>query len=277
MFHRELEPGMKNELARLGGEHSVSLSLNETLSVDRLDNRRQLLAGLDRIQRDVDAAGMMQAMDHFHQQAAGILTSGELAAALDLDKEDPEVIRHYTPDGTFDKEDSTTSEGPESVLKFLLARRLIEAGVRVVSVSISDFDTHSKNFVRMKQLLPIVDHGLVALVDDLTQRGLIDDVLIVAWGEFGRTPRIDPQTAGRHHWPQVGPAILAGGGIRTGQVIGETDREAGSVTSRPVTYKDVFATMYRHLGIDARNTAVNDPQGRPQYLLDAGEPLPELG
>jgi uncharacterized protein (DUF1501 family) len=101
--------------------------------------------------------------------------------------------------------------------------------------------------------------------------------LIVAWGEFGRTPRIDPESGGRHHWPEVGPALMAGGGIRTGQVIGRTDRDAAKVTDRPVTYKDIFATLYRHLGIDARQTTMLDPQGRPQYLLDEGEPLQELG
>lgn len=277
MFQRELEPAMVNELAKRGGDHGIKLKLDESISVTRLDDRRQLLSSLDRIRRDVDGAGMMEAMDHFHRQAAGILTSGELAAALDLNSEDTRTIQRYTPAGSFDKANSYTSEGPESVQKFLLARRLIEAGVKVVSVSISDFDTHSKNFPRMRELLPIVDHGLRVLVDDLTERGLIDDVLIVAWGEFGRTPRIDPATGGRHHWPQVGPALLAGGGIRTGQVIGGTDRDAAEVSDRPVTYKDIFATLYRHLGIDARQTTLIDPQGRPQYLLDEGEPLAELG
>src|SRR5690606_8596170 len=107
------------------------------------------------------------------------------------------------------------------------------------------------------------------------QRGLIDDVVIVAWGEFGRTPRIN-SSGGRDHWPRVGPCLLAGGGLRTGCVLGETDRDAGSPVARPVHYKDVFATLYHVLGIQARNVTLNDPQGRPQYLLDEGEPLPEL-
>jgi uncharacterized protein (DUF1501 family) len=170
---------------------------------------------------------------------------------------------------------STTSEGPTSPQKLLLARRLIEAGARMVSVSISDFDTHSNNFSRMRHLMPIVDHALATLVTDLEERGLLDRVAIVAWGEFGRTPRIN-DNAGRDHWPRVGPCLLAGGGLRTGQVIGETDREAGAVVSRPVHYQDVFATLYRTLGINARTVTLPDPQGRPQYLLDAGEALPEL-
>ena len=128
----------------------------------------------------------------------------------------------------------------------------------------------------MRHLMPIVDHGLHALVMDLAERGMLDDVSIVVWGEFGRTPRINNKTGGRDHWPQVGPALLAGGGMRTGQVIGETDRIAGSPVSRPVHYKDIFATLYRNLGIDARQITINDPQGRPQYLLDSGEPLREV-
>ena len=145
-----------------------------------------------------------------------------------------------------------------------------------VSVSISDFDTHSANFDRMRHLMPIVDHGLHALVTDLEERGMLDDVSIVAWGEFGRTPRINSKNGGRDHWPRVGPALLAGGGMRTGQVIGETDRIAGTAVSRPVHYKDIFATLYRNLGIDARQITIDDPQGRPQYLLDDGEPLLEV-
>lgn len=99
---------------------------------------------------------------------------------------------------------------------------------------------------------------------------------IVAWGEFGCTPRVDPKTGGRHHWPQVGPAILAGGGLRGGQVIGATDRTASVATSRQVHYKDVFATVYHNLGIDPHRTALTDPQGRPQHLLDEGESIREL-
>ncbi len=275
MFPRELEEGMKGELARLGNSHSLSLTLNADLSAARLDDRRQLLAGLDRFRREIDASGMMDAMDRFHEQAAGILTSGTLANALDLSQEDPRIVERYTGPAFAGELEHYTSEGPQATRKFLLARRLIEAGVRVVSVSISDFDTHSNNFGRMRQLLPIVDHGLCTLVTDLQERGLLDDVTIVVWGEFGRTPKVN-SSGGRDHWPRIGPCLLAGGGLRTGQVIGETDREAGSPVSRPVHYKDVFATLYRNLGIDARHTTLTDPQGRPQYILDEGEPLGEL-
>lgn len=275
MFERELEAGMKGELARLGADHSTSLTLNAALTGSRLDNRRQLLADLDRIRRDVDASGMMDAMDQFAQQAVGILTSGRLADALDLNREDPRTLARYTVAGQDGIEKFYTSEGPNAVGKFLLARRLLEAGVRVVSLSISDFDTHTANFPRMRQLLPIVDHGLHALVTDLEERGMLSDVAIVAWGEFGRTPRVN-DNGGRDHWPRVGPALLAGGGLRTGQVIGETDRLAGAPVSRPVTYKDIFATLYHALGIDPHAVTITDPRGRPQYLLDEGRALREL-
>jgi len=275
MFQRELEDGMKNELARLGSGHSTSLTLHSSLADGRLDNRMQLLTGLDRIRRAVDESGMMEAMDQFTGQAVGILTSGRLADALDLTREDPKVLRHYSPRAAQPDARFYTSEGPTAVRKFLLARRLVEAGVRVVSISMSDFDTHRSNFSRMRQLMPLVDHGLKTLVADLQQRGMLDDVTIVAWGEFGRTPRINAD-GGRDHWPRVGPALIAGGGLRRGQVIGSTDRTASSAITRPVRYKDVIATVYHALGIDALKTTIVDPHGRPQYLLDAGEPLREL-
>ncbi len=276
LFARELEAGMKGELARLGGEHATSLELNPDLSGKRLDGRTQLLAGLDRLKRKADASGMMDAMDRFTQQAVGILTSGQMAAAMDLTREDPRTLQRYTPDfGNDEEERFYTAEGPMAVRKFLLARRLVEVGARVVSISLSDFDTHSSNFPRMRSLLPILDFGLDALVTDLTERGMLNDVTIVAWGEFGRTPRVNKR-GGRDHWPRVGPCLLAGGGLPGGQVIGATDRTASAAISRPVTYKDVFATLYKTLGIDARQTTLIDPRGRPQYLLDDGEPIREL-
>jgi hypothetical protein len=275
LFQRQLEPGMVGELARRGANHSVSLSLSGELTIDRLQSRTSLLTGLDRLRADVDRSGMMDALDLFTQQAVGILTSGRLAAALDLAKEDPRVLDRYTLSSSGEPP-SSTSDRPDATKKFLLARRLIEAGARCVSISISDFDTHSNNFPRLRGLLPIVDHGLATLIADLDERGLLEDVSIVAWGEFGRTPTVDPKNGGRHHWPAVGMALLAGGGMRAGQVIGETDRYAAAAVSRPVHYQDVFATLYHNLGISARATTLTDPSGRPQYLLDRGEPLGEL-
>ena len=245
------------------------------ISLDRLTDRTRLLAQFDTFRREVDSAGMMGAMDRFTQQAVGILTSGDLSDALDFRKEDPRVLDRYTLTATGGRP-NTTSEDPGATKKFLLARRLLDAGVRCVSVSISDFDTHSDNFPRLRHVLPIVDHGLASLITDLDERGQLDDTLIVAWGEFGRTPRINSKTGGRDHWPQVGPALIAGGGLRGGQTIGATDRTASLAVSRPVSYKDIFATIYHHLGIDPHRTALVDPQGRPQHLLDEGHVIREL-
>lgn len=273
-FKRPLEAGMKNELAAQGANHTTSLSLNASISANRLQNRSRLLGSLDRLRRDVDASQMMDALDTFNQQAAEILLSGKFAEALDLDGENPRILKRYTPMASRVKK-FTTAEDHFSMRKFLLARRLIEAGVRCVSVSFSDFDTHSSNFTRMRHMLPFLDHGLCALVADLEERGMLDDVSIIVWGEFGRTPKINAK-AGRDHWPRVAPAIMAGGGIRAGQVIGATDRSAGTATSRPVHYQDVMATLYHNMGIDASSTTVVDPTGRPQYLLDHGRPIDEL-
>lgn len=274
MFARPLEEGMKKELAKRGDDHTVSLRLDAALNAARLDDRASLLGGLDTLRRAADRSGMMDAMDRFHRQAAGILLSGKFAEAMDLSRVPAKELSRYTaPTSSLTR--FTTAEDEHSMQKLLLARRLIEAGVRCVSVSFSDFDTHSNNFQRMRQMLPILDHGLHALITDLHERGMLEDVSIVAWGEFGRTPKIN-NNAGRDHWPKVGMALLAGGGMRVGQVIGATDRTASNATSRPVTYQDVLATLYHQLGIDSSRTTVVDPSGRPQYLLDQGQPLSEL-
>jgi hypothetical protein len=274
MFARVLEPAMMVELANLGRGQAPELTLVDGLTPEILNDRTRLLAGFDGVRRDLDSTGAIEAMDRFTQQAANILTSGRLAAALDLSKESTRILDLYTyPDRSDNR--FYTSEDGNAPKKLLLARRLIEAGVRCVSVSLSDFDTHSDNFGRMRQLLPIVDHGLYALVTDLEQRGMLDDVTIVAWGEFGRTPRINAN-GGRDHWPDVSPALIAGGGVPGGQIIGSTDRQAARVTSRPIHYQDVFATLYQQFGIDGATTTILDPNGRPQHLLDQGTPIREL-
>ena len=274
-FKRDLEDGMKTELTNQGSNHTTRLKLDGELTADRLTSRSQLLASLDTLRREVDRSGMIDAMDHFTQQAAGILLSGTFADALDLSREDPAVVEKFTADADAIKGRHVTSDEPRSSLKFLMARRLIEAGVRCVSLTIADFDTHSDNFNRMRQVLPILDHGLHALVMDLEERGMLDDVSIVLWGEFGRTPKINGK-AGRDHWPQVSPAMLVGGGIRAGQVLGATDRTASTATRRPISHKDIFATLYHNIGLPAERTTIVDPSGRPQYLLDGGTPIREI-
>jgi hypothetical protein len=275
MFARELEEGMKKELAARGPDHTIRLTLVDGLSAECVRDRTRLRAGFDSIRRSLDASGEMEAMDRFTQQAVNILTSGRFAAALDLSQESPQRLARYTPVGSGDADRFYTSEGATSVRKLLLARRLIEAGVRCVSVSFSDFDTHAKNFPRMRQMLPLIDHGLHALVTDLEERGMLGNVSIVAWGEFGRTPKVNKE-GGRDHWPAVSPVLLAGGGMKVGQVIGATDHHAAAVVSRPIDFQDVFATLYHNLGINPASTTLADPNGRPQHLVDHGQTIQEL-
>lgn len=242
------------------------------LSLDRLGDRRSLLAGFDRFRREADSTGMMEGLDALNRQALEILTSSRLVEALDLSKEDPAVRERY---GQGDPKNFGDG-APRNLEHFLLARRLVEAGARVVTLNFGRWDFHSDNFNGLKNThLPQFDQGLATLIEDLYERGLDKDVTVVAWGEFGRTPRINAD-AGRDHWPQVGGALLAGGGLRTGQVIGATDRLGASVAERPVHFGEVFATLYRNLGLDPHAFALRDLSGRPQPLVDHWKPLPEL-
>lgn len=242
------------------------------VSLERLEDRKRLLAGLDGFRRDVDAHGMMDGLDAFTEQAFGMLTSSRLSQALDLSKEDPKVRERY---GT----GTATHQGdgaPRINAQFLLARRLVEAGVRCVTLSYSFWDWHGQNFRNAKQNLPDFDLAMSALVGDLHERGLDKDVTVIAWGEFGRTPRIN-KDGGRDHWPNVSCALLAGGGLKTGQVIGSTTRDGGEADQRPVHFQDVFATLYHALGIDVAGAQVVDLAGRPHFLIDpAYAPLREL-
>jgi uncharacterized protein (DUF1501 family) len=274
LFPLALSVGMLAELEKQSFGRSEGLALTQGLTAGRLGDRVGLLRELDTIRRDVDNSGSMAALDKFTQLSLGILTSGKFAEALDLEKEDPKVLARYTPRIVMPAM-RETMESPKCAQKFLLARRLVEAGVRCVSLSIGDFDTHEDNFTRMRYLGPLLDHALDTLVTDLDERGMLNDVLIIVWGEFGRSPKITAK-AGRDHWPQVAMGIMAGGGLKTGQVIGSTDRYAAEATSRPVHYQDVFATLYRHLGIDARNTNITDTAGRPHALVEVGRPVEEL-
>lgn len=160
--------------------------------------------------------------------------------------------------------------------QFLMARRLVEAGVRCVTISYSFWDWHGQNFRNAKANLPDFDTAVGALVEDLYERGLDKDVTVVVWGEFGRTPRIN-KDAGRDHWPNVSCALLAGGGMRVGQVIGSTSRDGGEAKERPVHFQDVFATIYHNLGINTETATVMDLTGRPRFLIDQDyKPIAEL-
>ncbi len=242
------------------------------VTLDRLADRKALLSSFDNFRRDVDSSGMMEGMDAFNQQAFGLLTSSKLLEALDINKEDSKVRARYGKGDPKNRDDG----GPKLMEHFLTARRLVEAGARCVTLAFSRWDHHGKNFDALRQDLPLLDQGVSALIEDLHARGLEKDVSVIVWGEFGRTPTINKE-GGRDHWPRVSCALLAGGGMKTGQVIGATDRLGGEATERPVQFGEVFATLYHNLGIDANKVTLNDLSSRPQFLVDNNyQPVREL-
>jgi hypothetical protein len=263
-----------NLVGRQGQMQAAGMTL-QGITLERLGDRRALLRSFDGLSRQLDQRGIMDGMDAFTQQALGILTSSRLVDALDLSKEDARTLARYGEDDpTFQRDGA-----PRMVRNFCAARRLVEAGARVVTLNFSRWDWHGpdgQNFPECRRNMPLLDRAVSALVDDLEARGLLNDVSVVVWGEFGRTPRINNQ-AGRDHWPQVSCALLAGGGMRTGQVIGATDRTGGRAARRPVRFQEVFATLYRNIGLNPNEVRVFDPNGRPQYLVDAGiNPIQEV-
>ncbi len=264
--------GIAHSAFRPTGPDRENLVLGD-LPLSRLGDRRALLQHLDGFRRQADQSGMMSGLDSFNQQAFGLLTSSQLAEALDLSKEDPLVRERYGKGFTENYADGA----PRNLEHFLMARRLVQAGVRVVTLNFGRWDFHEQNFSEAKNThLPYFDQGLSALIDDLHAHGMADDVAVVAWGEFGRTPRIN-QNAGRDHWAGVGCGLLAGGGFRTGQMIGSTDRHAATIASRPVHFGEVFASLYKHLGLDPHASLLTDLSGRPQTLVEGQHfPLPEL-
>lgn len=253
------------------GECRANMAL-KTLSLERLQERRALLSSFDRLRRDLDATGTASAMDAFCRQAFEVLTSSKLRDALDLSREDPRVRERYGA-GTAELIPAFNA-APRLTQQFLIARRLVEAGARCVTLAFGAWDWHDANFVGLKGQLPYLDQGVSALVEDLHARGLDKDVSVVVWGEMGRTPRIN-KNAGRDHWPAVSCALLAGGGMHAGQVIGSTNGTGEAVQDQPVHFLDVFATLYRNLGLDTSKT-LTDLAGRPQFLVDHHQPIREL-
>jgi uncharacterized protein (DUF1501 family) len=252
------------------GEGLDNLTLKGT-TLEQLGDRRRLLASFDAMRRDLDATGAMKGMDALAERALGVLTSSKLLEALDVGRE-PEKVRARYGDG---KPYNYQYDGAPTVNdQLLLARRLVEAGVRCVTLSYGRWDSHGKNFDLVRDHGSKLDQGLSALIEDLDARGLLNDVTVIAWGEFGRTPRVN-NNAGRDHWPQVSCAILAGGGMRVGQAIGATNRLGEFAKERPVHFHDVFATLYHNLGINPETTTLPDPTGRPQHLVD-GKVIREL-
>ncbi len=255
---------------RPNGPGMEDLSLNG-VTLDRLSDRRALLTGFDRFRRELDNSGVVEGLDAFNQQAFGILTSSKLMEALDVGREPAKVRERYGKGDPANYGDGA----PRNCEQFLVARRLVEAGARCVTLNFGRWDFHSNNHSELLTHLPLFDQAMSALVEDLHERGLDKDVAVVAWGEFGRTPQINAD-GGRDHWPQLGCALLAGGGMRTGQVIGATDRLGGEIAERGVHFGEVFATLYNQLGLDTARVTIPDLTGRPQYLVDGWKPMREL-
>ena len=249
------------------GEMMEDLKLN--MEVERFKNRKDLLSGFANLNKTIDQAVNV---DTFTEEAFGVLTSSSLVDALDLSKEDPKIREMYGDGKPFKFQYDGAPTVNEHVL---MARRLVSAGARSVTLSYGRWDSHGSNFDLVRDHGVKLDQCVSALVKDLDQRGMLDDTLVVVWGEFGRTPKINPK-GGRDHWPQVSCALLAGGGFNHGQIIGSTNRLGEVPETRPVHIQEICATMYRGLGIDTMSTTLLDNTGRPQYLLDHREPLKEL-
>ena len=282
------DPFQGNEAAKLPiydlvGKDSGQISqasmfnFSKELSFDRIQRRTDLLSDLDAFRRDLDHSSAVQTLDQYQQQAIQTLTGNQVQRAFDL-QEEPEAIRQRYGDHLWCQQ-------------ALLARRLVEAGVSFVTIDLSyhtasgTWDNHGDNIPPyggisrgLKPLLPLFDHLLTTLVSDLEQHDLLDDVLVIAMGEFGRTPNMGTQgsTDGRNHWPQVMSMCLAGGGMRHGQIIGATEKDGGQIKNRPVTPGDLAATIYHHMEVPL-NATYEDTRGRPHFIVqENGRPLDEL-
>jgi hypothetical protein len=250
----------------------------------RLNDRAHLLNGMDRLRRDADASGLMGAMDEFSQRAFHMLTSPKVQEAFDLSRE-PEKLRDRYGRHAYGQ-------------RGLMARRLIEAGSRFVTMvwehpggntpagCCYNWDSHAVNcdmYADCRWKMPYYDQALTALIQDLYDRGLDKDVLLVATGEFGRTPRVSTAVGtqtkmtqpGRDHWPNAMSLLVSGGGMRTGQIVGATNARGENPVERQLSPNDLWATVYRHLGIDYTENTI-DHQGRPMPILPFGSPIEEI-
>jgi hypothetical protein len=265
-----------------------NVGLSDPNQKGRLSERVRLRQSFDNFRRAVDSGGVMQAMDKYESQALGLLTSPAAARAFDLSQERPEVRERY----------GLHAWGQQC----LMARRLVEAGVEIVTTTfdgplcgrVANWDDHAVNhhvFDALKFRAPYFDQAVSALIEDVYKRGLDKRVLVVVTGEFGRTPRISQVASsgggvasapagtvqpGRDHWPQANSMIWAGGGIQTGGILGATDRRGEEVVERRVGPQDFLATIYRHLGIDYGHVTIPDRNGRPTPIVTDGQAIGEL-
>lgn len=252
-----------------------NFELADGITADRVSRRRGLLARFDRMKRAVDQSGEMEAMDKFAAQAWDILSSDKARDAFDLDAEPRKLRERYGFQPRFDPGASDRCSAAPFSQRFLLARRLVEAGVRLVTVDCRWWDTHVLGFDSLRRgFLPRWDQCYSALIEDLQQRGLLESTLVVAWGEFGRTPRVNAK-AGRDHYPHVFSAAIAGGPVKGGRVVGSSDSKGAFPLANPKAPQDVLATIYRFLGIDVDKHYI-DHSGRPIKTLPFGAPVDEL-
>jgi hypothetical protein len=234
-------------------------NMNLQVPMDRLSERRSLLREFDSLDRQVDRSGLMQGLDSFETQAFDLLQS-RARETFDVTREDPRTLDMY----------GNSNIGRQ----LLLARRLCESGVGFVTMQYGGWDMHGNIAQSMRQTAPAVDHAVAAFVQDLNQRGLQDDILLVITGEFGRTPRVNGG-AGRDHWAPLSTLALAGGGLRMGQVVGESNARAEVPRTTPITPQDLMATVFHVLGLP-QGLHYNDQTGRPVPMVNGGRPIQEL-
>ncbi len=237
-----------------------NIELPGGLTFDRVEDRRALLSKLDRIERARDAGGVMEGMDHFTREAYAMITGPAARRAFDLTQEQARVRARYG--------DSRVGQS------CLLARRLVEAGVTFVTIREGNWDHHAQVFQNCRRMLPELDAAVASLVEDLHERGLAERVMLLVWGEFGRTPRVNG-TSGRDHWPGAMSALVAGGGLNMGRAVGATTRKGEYPVDHPLGPEDMLQTVYHVLGIDPRRQFFNEA-GRPMAVLNVGRPIDDL-
>jgi uncharacterized protein (DUF1501 family) len=261
--------------ANLGPFKVQNFSLADGLTIDRLGSRQQLLHGLDKLRRAADNSGSMEALDRFGQRAWDILSSPAAQSAFDLDSEPKALRERYGFMPSFDPGDPKRCGTANWAQRMILARRLVEAGVRLVTVDLRWWDTHVQGFDSLRRgFLPRWDQAFTAMLEDMRERGLLEKTLVVAWGEFGRTPRVN-KDAGRDHYPNVFSAALFGGGVRGGRVVGSSDAQGAFPRDNPKTPQDMLATIYNHLGVNTQKQYLTSA-GRPVSVLPFGQPIAEL-
>ncbi|WP_406694652.1 DUF1501 domain-containing protein [Singulisphaera sp. Ch08] len=261
--------GLIHGPARMDGDDLALLKQTEVAPA-RFAGRKQLLSQFDQFRREVDTVEV-GGMESVYRRAFEVLATSRVAQALDVEREDPKLRDRYGIGSSKHLGDGAPMWNDQ----LLIARRLVEAGARCVTVAYGFWDTHGNNFGHLRKHLPLFDQGISALVEDIYARGLDQDVTVVVWGEFGRSPKIN-KDAGRDHWAPVNGTLMAGGGMKVGQVIGSTDKLGGAAASHPIHYHDVLATVYHNLGIDPHGF-VQDKSGRPIPILPGtATPIAEL-